>query len=128
MTPIITNNGASVLNNQPYSSGTPVTGEGSYTLVATNSYGTTQVKFTIDLTPPTVSGASNEGHYTVPPTITLSDGTATLNGAAFTSGTSITGEGNYTLVATDAANNSTTITFSYYAHASSHLIVLAGQV
>ncbi len=115
VTPIITNNGASVLNNQPYTSGTPVTAEGSYTLVATNSYGTTQVKFTIDLTPPTVSGASNGGRYTVPPTITLSDGTATLNGAAFTSGTSITGEGNYTLVATDAANNSTTITFSYYA-------------
>lgn len=115
VTPIITNNGASVLNNQPYASGTPVTAEGSYTLVATNSYGTTQVKFTIDLTPPTVSGVSNGGRYTVPPTITLSDGSATLNGAAFVSGTSITGEGNYTLVATDAANNSTTLTFSYYA-------------
>ncbi|MFD1887159.1 InlB B-repeat-containing protein [Paenibacillus wenxiniae] len=116
VTPIITNNGASVLNNQPYGSGTPVTGEGNYTLVATNSYGTTQIKFTIDLTPPTVSGVSNGGRYTVPPTtITLSDGTATLNGVAFASGTSITGEGNYTLVATDAANNSNTIAFSYYA-------------
>lgn len=107
--------GNATLNGHPFTSGTAVTAEGSYTLVVTNSYGSMQVQFRIDLTPPTVVGVSNGGRYTVPPTITFSDGTATLNGAAFTSGGQISQEGSYTLVVTDTANNSSTITFSYYA-------------
>lgn len=111
--PVFTS-GTAILNGHPFTSGTAVTAEGSYTLIAMNSYGSTQVQFRIDLTPPTVVGVTNGGRYTVPPTITFSDGTATLNGAAFASGMQISQEGSYTLIVTDAANNSSTIAFSYY--------------
>ncbi|KQY93617.1 hypothetical protein ASD24_20840 [Paenibacillus sp. Root52] len=107
--------GTAVLNGSPFVSGTPVTEAGNYTLRATNRYGTTQVEFEVDLTPPTVSGVSNGGRYTVPPTIIFSDGTATLNGTAFANGGQVSQEGSYTLIVTDTANNSSTITFSYYA-------------
>ncbi|MGR6541907.1 InlB B-repeat-containing protein [Paenibacillus tundrae] len=112
--PVFTS-GTGILNGSSFASGTPVTSEGNYTLLATNGYGTTQVQFMIDLTPPTVSGVTNGGRYTVTPTITFSDGTATLNGAAFVSGGQVSQEGRYTLIVNDAANNRSTITFSYYA-------------
>lgn len=115
VTPVISRGLSTMLNGQPFTSGTPITAEGSYTLLATNNYGVSQVQFTIDSTPPVVSGIANGGRYTVPPTISFNEGTAKLNGAAFTSGGSISQEGNYTLIVTDAANNSSTITFSYYA-------------
>lgn len=108
-------NGNATLNGSEYLNGTPIGSEGSYTLVVTNNYGTTTVSFTIDLTPPTVDGVSNGGRYTVPPTITFSDGTAKLNGEAFESGDQVSREGSYTLIVTDEANNSSTLTFSYYA-------------
>nr|WP_282446354.1 InlB B-repeat-containing protein [Paenibacillus silvae] len=108
-------NGNATLNGSEYLNGTPIGSEGSYTLVVTNNYGTTTVSFTIDLTPPTVDGVSNGGRYTVPPTITFSDGTAKLNGEAFESGDQVSREGSYTLIVTDKANNSSTLTFSYYA-------------
>ncbi|MCM3174874.1 InlB B-repeat-containing protein [Paenibacillus sp. MER 99-2] len=112
--PVFTS-GTAILNGSPFASGSPVTAEGNYTLLAANRYGMTQVQFTIDLTPPTVSGVTNGGRYTVPPTITFSDGTATLNGTAFANGGQVSQEGSYTLIVTDAANNSSTIVFSYYA-------------
>ncbi|MBU5354735.1 InlB B-repeat-containing protein [Paenibacillus barcinonensis] len=107
-------NGNATLNGSEYLNGTPIGSEGSYTLVVTNNYGTTTVSFTIDLTPPTVDGVSNGARYTVPPTITFSDGTAKLNGEAFDSGDQVSREGSYTLIVTDKANNSSTLTFSYY--------------
>ncbi|GAS83707.1 InlB B-repeat-containing protein [Paenibacillus amylolyticus] len=112
--PVFTS-GTATLNGHPFTSGTAVTAEGSYMLVAMNRYGSTQVQFRIDLTPPTVIGVTNSGRYTVPPTITFSDGTATLNGAPFAYGGQVNQEGNYTLIVTDSANNKQTITFSYYA-------------
>ncbi|PZT52556.1 InlB B-repeat-containing protein [Paenibacillus silvae] len=108
-------NGKATLNGSEYLNGTPIGSEGSYTLVVTNNYGTTTVSFTIDLTPPTVDGVRNGGRYTVPPTITFSDGNAKLNGEAFISGSQVSQEGSYTLIVTDEANNSSTLTFSYYA-------------
>ncbi|MEW4371877.1 InlB B-repeat-containing protein [Paenibacillus kandeliae] len=114
VTPVISS-GLATLNGQPFTSGTPITADGSYTLLATNTYGSQQITFTLDSTPPVVSGVTNGGRYTVPPTISFNEGTAKLNGMAFTSGGSISQEGNYTLIVTDTANNSSTITFSYYA-------------
>lgn len=114
VTPVISS-GLATLNGQPFTSGTPITTDGSYTLLATNNYGFQQITFTVDATPPVVSGVTNGGRYTVPPTISFNEGTAKLNGMAFTSGGTISQEGNYTLIVTDTANNSSTITFSYYA-------------
>ncbi|MBB6022140.1 putative repeat protein (TIGR02543 family) [Paenibacillus sp. JGP012] len=108
-------NGKATLNGSEYLNGTPIGSEGSYTLVVTNNYGTTTVSFTIDLTPPTVDGVRNGARYTEPPTITFSDGNAKLNGEAFKSGSQVSQEGSYTLIVTDEANNSSTLTFSYYA-------------
>jgi hypothetical protein len=45
-------------------------------------------------------------------TITFNEGTATLNGGAFTSGSVVFAEGGYTLVVTDAASNVTTVAFT----------------
>jgi gliding motility-associated-like protein len=68
-------------------------------------------RYTIDKTAPIVSGVINSGFYNTNRTITFNEGTATLNGSAFTSGTVVSSEGSYTLVVTDAAGNSTTVSF-----------------
>lgn len=65
----------------------------------------------LDTTPPVITGVTNNGVYNTDVTISLNEGTATLNGAAFTSGATVSTSGNYTLVATDSAGNTTTITF-----------------
>lgn len=66
-----------------------------------------------DTTPPIVMGITNGTTYGssgVTPSFT--EGTATLNGVAFTSGTLLTAHGNYTLVVTDQAGNSTVLNFT----------------
>lgn len=66
----------------------------------------------LDTTPPVITGVTNSGVYNADVTISFNEGTATLNGAAFTNGTTISTSGNYTLVVTDSAGNTTTITFA----------------
>ncbi|TCZ68363.1 hypothetical protein E0485_24370, partial [Paenibacillus albiflavus] len=61
--------------------------------------------------PPTVTGVTNGGSYNVDKTIMFNKGTATLNGSAFISGSTVSAEGYYTLVVTDAAGNSTAVSF-----------------
>ncbi|WP_324679137.1 malectin domain-containing carbohydrate-binding protein [Hymenobacter sp. GOD-10R] len=68
--------------------------------------------YTIDRTPPVVSGVVNGGVYNSARTITFDEGTATLNGNPFTSGSTVSTEGTYTLVVTDAATNATTVSFT----------------
>lgn len=106
---------------QAFTSGSSVSDDGSYVLAATNAAGTTTVNFKIDKTAPTVSGVADGGSYAVSPTITFSDEvttpTATLakNGGtagAFTSGTNVSAVGNYTLVVSDQAGNSSTVNFT----------------
>jgi len=65
----------------------------------------------LDTTPPVITGVTNNGVYNTDVTISFNEGTATLNGAVFTSGATVSTSGNYTLVATDSAGNTTTITF-----------------
>ncbi|WP_411348353.1 InlB B-repeat-containing protein [Paenibacillus sp. WLX2291] len=110
----VTNGTTVLLNGNYFASGTPVTKEGNYTLISANLNGSTTVHFTIDLTPPAISGVQDGGRYTSPPTITFNEGTVLLNNVAFSSGGKIETEGNYTLIATDAVGNVSRIAFSYY--------------
>ncbi|MFD1631491.1 MBG domain-containing protein [Pseudopedobacter beijingensis] len=68
--------------------------------------------YTIDKTAPVVSGVTNSWIYNTNKTITFNEGTATLNGSAFTSGTTVSAEGSFTLIVTDAAGNTATVSFT----------------
>ncbi|WP_458124497.1 InlB B-repeat-containing protein [Paenibacillus sp. Z3-2] len=109
------NSGTALLNGSAFTSGTPVTEDGDYTLVVTNHIGSTTVHFSIDTVPPVVTGVINDGIYDASPTITFNEGTATLDGSPFLSGETFNVEGEHVLVVTDAAGNTTTIHFSFYA-------------
>ncbi|OME73005.1 hypothetical protein BK120_32750, partial [Paenibacillus sp. FSL A5-0031] len=106
------NEGTATLNGTAFSSGTEVTADGSYTLVVTDAAGNvTTVNFLIDKVAPIVTGVADGGMYKDKVTVSYNEGTATLNGAAFTSGTEVTQEGTYKLIVTDAAGNATTVNF-----------------
>jgi hypothetical protein len=126
VTPVITfsNNATSptvTLNNVPFVSGTTITAENDYHLIASASTcagrpGMQEVDFAIDRTPPviTVSGVANGQTYdhAVSPTFSATDlhqpsVSATLDGASYVSSTTINTNGTHTLVisAHDAANN-----------------------
>lgn len=117
------------LNGMPYISGTPVTAEGSYYLVAqaTDKAGNAtrhDTAFDIDKTAPVivVTGVDNGGAYNrdVTPVISATDAhlksvSATLDSVAFSSGTVIATEGVHELVLTadDAAGNIAIDTISF---------------
>ncbi|MFX3631934.1 MAG: S-layer homology domain-containing protein [Candidatus Pristimantibacillus sp.] len=106
------NEGTGSLNGKPFTTGSIVSTEGIHTLVVTDAAGnSTSVTFTIDKTAPAVTGVDNGASYNSDRTVTFDDGTATLNTAPFSSGTTITAEGVYSLVVTDAALNVTTVIF-----------------
>ncbi|RJE82598.1 hypothetical protein D3P07_26620, partial [Paenibacillus sp. 1011MAR3C5] len=110
-TPVFTE-GTAKLNTIAFTSGTEIVTEGAYTLVVTDAAGNeTTIRFTIDTTPPTVTGVSEDGVYKSA-TPVFTEGTAKLNTVAFTSGTVIGTEGAYTLVVTDAVGNETTVNFT----------------
>ncbi|WP_043931153.1 Ig-like domain-containing protein [Bacillus sp. EB01] len=112
VTPVF-NEGTATLNGATFASGQTVKEEGSYTLVVTDKAGNkTTVQFIIDKTAPVISGVATDGIYNEEVTPTFNEGTATLNGSAFTSGTTIKMDGSYTLVVTDKAGNKTTIKFT----------------
>jgi ureidoglycolate hydrolase len=117
------------LNGVPFTSGTAVTVEGSYTLqvTATDAAGNTAAAsrtWTIDKTPPviTITGVS-EGELrneVVTPVFSATDlhlsaVAATLNGQPFTSGTLVSTLSSFTLVvtATDACGNSSSRTVHF---------------
>ncbi|MFJ7922223.1 S-layer homology domain-containing protein [Lysinibacillus fusiformis] len=83
-----------------------------------------QDSIVLDTTAPIVSGVVNGASYNMERTITFNEGTATLNGHQFVSGTSVDTEGSYTLIVTDAAGNSTTMTFTIVKTAPSKYTVL----
>lgn len=65
-----------------------------------------------DLTP-VVSGIENDSTYYASVTPVFgSESTATLDGEAFTSGTTLSNDGDHTLVVTNAAGKTTTVTFT----------------
>ncbi|SFS46515.1 T9SS type B sorting domain-containing protein [Sphingobacterium wenxiniae] len=67
---------------------------------------------TLDQTAPIVTGVDEGESYNTDRTITFNEGTATLNGATFISGTTVSQDGAYTLIVTDEAGNSTTLSFA----------------
>lgn len=59
-----------------------------------------------------VNGVENNGLYNKNVTITFNEATAKLDGKEFKSETTVTDEGNHTLVVTDASGNATTVKFT----------------
>ncbi|MFC9710876.1 tail fiber protein, partial [Paenibacillus sp. NPDC056933] len=108
------NSGTAFLNGAAFANGTTVTADGVYTLVVTNSIGSTTLNFSIDTAAPVVIGVTDNGKYNESPTITFNEGTATLNGSPFSSGETVQSEGEYALIVTDSAGNTTTLHFSFY--------------
>ncbi|WP_059171762.1 Ig-like domain-containing protein [Bacillus sp. FJAT-27445] len=105
--------GTATLNGATYKSGTAISAEGNYTLVVTDAVGNaTSVTFTIDKTAPVVNGVMNNQYYNKDVKPTYNEGTATLNGNTFISGTTVSSEGVYTLVVRDVAGNETTVSFT----------------
>src|SRR5690606_15916689 len=104
--------GTATPTGPPYASGTVITDEDDYTLVVTDAAGNADtVRFTIDKTLPEITGVDDGASYNTDVTPAFNEGTATLNGEAFTSGTLVTEEGEYELLVTDAAGNADTVSF-----------------
>ncbi|WP_052342716.1 Ig-like domain-containing protein [Bacillus sp. EB01] len=104
---------SATLNGAAYVSGTLISAAKVYTLVVTDMAGNaTTVKFTIDKTAPKVTGVANGKYYNKDVRVYFNEGKATLNGAAFKSGTLVTTAKAYTLVVTDSAGNKTTVKFT----------------
>src|SRR5690606_29148510 len=96
-----------------FTSGTAVSEEGEYELVVIDAASNkTTMTFTIDKTAPVVTGVTDGEYYNEDVTVAFNEGTATLNGNVFTSGTEITAEGGYKLTVTDAAGNMTVVAFT----------------
>ncbi|MFS0689999.1 Ig-like domain-containing protein [Sporosarcina sp. 179-K 8C2 HS] len=89
---------------------------GEFSFVATDEAGNvTVVTITItniDKTPPVISNVVNGFSYNTNVAPTFNEGTALLNGEAFTSGTTVSVEGSYTLVVTDAVGNESIVSFT----------------
>lgn len=110
--------GNGLANNGNWTITTSVLAEGSHmiTAKAINNSGnislaTNPVNITIDTFAPIVTGVVNNGIYSEDVMPTFNEGFATLNDASFSNGTILVAEGNYTLIVTDIAGNSTTIKF-----------------
>jgi len=88
---------------------------GSFKFVATDDAGNVTEQLVtinnIDKTAPKVSGIEDKVTYSSKRTIIFNEGTATLNGQAFTSGTNVSTAGKYVLVVEDKAGNVTKVNF-----------------
>ncbi|OME66142.1 hypothetical protein BK120_34325, partial [Paenibacillus sp. FSL A5-0031] len=106
------NEGTAKLNGATFTSGTDVIQDGTYKLIVTDAAGNvTTVIFVIDKVAPIVTGVADGEIYKEKVTVSYNEGTATLNGTAFISGTEVIQDGTYKLVVTDAAGNVTTVNF-----------------
>ncbi|SFB19713.1 MULTISPECIES: Ig-like domain-containing protein [unclassified Bacillus (in: firmicutes)] len=107
------NDGLATLNGSEFSSGTTVKAEGDYLLKVADTVGNeTIIRFKIDKTKPVVNGVNDNGLYNKDVEITFNEGTATLNGNSFISGTVVDLEGTHTLGVVDSVGNFTTLTFT----------------
>lgn len=107
------NEGEALLNGVKYENGTVIKDEGTYNIVVKDKSGNITTKtFIVDKTAPIVSNVKPGQTYKVDVTPKISDGIATLNGEAYTSGTPITQEGTHTIIVKDKAGNITTVTFT----------------
>jgi bacillolysin len=74
-----------------------------------NNFGSKAIR--IDTTDPVISGVEDGKTYNTDLAPTFNEGTATLNDEPFTSGQTISQEGDYLLVVTDDVGNSTSVSF-----------------
>lgn len=103
--------GTATLNGKEIVNGHIVTEEGLYTVIAKDDLGNeTTITFTLDKTGPEIKGVTN-GYFNTDLAPTFTEGTATLNGNPYKSGTVITQEGEYLLEVTDSVSNSTYVNF-----------------
>lgn len=106
------NEGIAKMNGELFISGDSIASEGEYTLEVVNGMGyKTVVHFTIDKTAPIISGVESKNYLVTTPAITFNEGTAKLDGKVFNSGSKVTSTGSHTLVVTDLAGNSSTVSF-----------------
>jgi hypothetical protein len=106
------NEGIAYLNGELFESGTAITEEGDYLLKAADKAGNeSSVEFSIDKTAPVVEGVEPDGVYYAAVMPVFSEGTATLDGKPFLSGTSVVGEGRHLLIVGDEAENYSVIVF-----------------
>lgn len=109
--PIFTE-GIAILNGQPFTSGTTISLDGSYELTVKDKAGNaTTARFKLDQKPVIVTGIEEGKTYQQAKPI-FTEGTAKLNGVAYTSGALIALEGDHVLIVTDEAGNETKISFS----------------
>lgn len=92
-------------------------GDGSKTVYVrfidrAGNMGSAEASIVLDTTAPIVTGVTDGESYNSSRTITFNEGTATLNGQNFISGSPVDAEGSYVLVVTDAAGNSITLAFT----------------
>ncbi|TCI66803.1 MULTISPECIES: Ig-like domain-containing protein [unclassified Exiguobacterium] len=105
--------GDAVLNGVPFKSGTVINQSGAYVLLVTDEAGNeTKLTFIVDGTAPTVTGFIEGIHNYQEVSPTFTEGTGTLNGKPFVSGTKVMQEGKYVLRVTDQIGNETVIPFT----------------
>ncbi|HZG13946.1 MAG TPA: Ig-like domain-containing protein [Candidatus Bathyarchaeia archaeon] len=66
----------------------------------------------LDTAGPIVTGVENGASYNTDQTISFTEGSATLDGHQFVSGTTVSEEGTHTLIVTDQIGNTTTVQFT----------------
>lgn len=104
--------GTARLNGKPVVSGTLIQQEGDYLFELKDDTGKESIlKFTIDLTAPVLLNVKDKA-YNQEVTPYFFEGTATLNGKNYLSGTPIKVDGEYTLSLQDQSKNVTTVRFS----------------
>lgn len=103
------NRGTATLNGKPFLSGSAVSYEGDYVLCVKDLNGNEfNIGFSVDKTPPAISGAANGESYDIPVFIDFDDGTATLDGTNLLQGGKwVTDKGTHTIIATDGLNTTT---------------------
>ena len=110
------NSYTATLNDKAYTSGSKISSRTNYVLTVVDAAGnTSSIEFAIDKDKPAIKGVTDGKYYNTSVTPTVTDKNldkVTLNGKDYVSGTEITEEGTYTLIATDKANNTRKVTFT----------------
>lgn len=105
-----------ISNSNTVADGYTCYSNGTYSAIITDNAGNSNTySFTVDRSAPIIRGVVNNGSYAGEVSITIEDFTdteVTLNGVGVENTFTVSEEGDYTIVATDKAGNSTTINFA----------------
>jgi len=97
---------SATINGEALTGPITISADGEYHLEFFSDSKTYVIDFALDQTAPIILNVINRGKYiNESPIIYFNEGTATLDGKPFYSGTKITGEGGHTLIVTDEAGN-----------------------